>query len=525
MSGGGNKGSETAAKIREGFAAVAAATDTPSPGDGSSLPVVHVKGSVSLLARTLGMHLRSTNLFRFNDGLVTVDNSGSIAPMQAERFITWVEQHASLSPGSLNKNQASTVLAADQFRENIRELKGVALVRQPVWRTIDGVRTVELAEPGFDKDAAIYTVEAVRYRDDMDPKEGFAFLLRMLQEFPFDPEGEAKVPLRRSYAAQMAAMMGVFLANLFPEGTTRPLTVYNGNQPGSGKSLLMRMALMPIHGDLPESGRPACEAEMEKILDGAALARLPFLVLDDVTTLRSQALNRFATSRVHQLRRMHSQTFLSVPKCTSVFLTGNGLVLTADLERRALVVDLFEAGEVRGRAFATEITTDLLSREETRADFLAALWSLVRVWRDQGMPLLQEGTLPSFEAWSELIGGVVTSCRLPNPFKPRAVETGGDESTRALNAVLASLVAELDPPSEGEPDPQLTTDAVLARAEEMALLDDITSFAKEPRKSLGWRLKRLRGRHLWDSSDTPRKYEFSRRSMAQGSIYRIKFLS
>jgi hypothetical protein len=190
------------------------------------------------------------------------------------------------------------------------------------------------------------------------------------------------------------------------------------------------------------------------------------------------------------------------------------------LNRRALVIDLFEAGEAATRSFTREITTAWLFAHENRARFLAALWALVRRWRDEGMPMMKEHRRGSFEEWSGLVGGIVLSCGLANPFAPRQVETGGNEAGRALALVLGALVGESLP----ESPPVLTTGDILDRAESMGMLDVIVGFVKPggEKKSLGWKLKSLKGRHLLDSQR--RAYEFGRRDLAAGSKYPCRFL-
>lgn len=505
--------------IRRNFAAVAAATDTPPPGEGSRLPSVNVAQPISSLARTVGMVLHGAPLFRLGEGLATVDEKGRVAVMTPKRFTSWVESHLAFSGGkSITPDLAAQILAADQCVDQLRELKAVSLVRLPTWQGQGEERTVELARPGYDATTGCFTVDGVPYPDDLEVKEGFGFLLRTLQEFPFDPEGEPNVAKRRSFAAQFAAMLGIYCHALFPEGTARPFVVYNANQPGSGKSLLMRIAVSPVHGPPPEAGKSETEAEFEKTLDAAALARSPFLLLDDCKSIHSQALNRFVTSPVHQCRLMHSQRNAQVPKVTQVFATGNGLTVSGDLDRRSLVIDLFEPGEARSRSFEHEITTGWLFAPETRALFLAAMWSLVRTWRDEGMPTLTEHRRGSFETWSGTIGGIVTACRMSNPFAPRKAATGGDESTRSLVHVLSLIVGE----SKDEEPPVLSTSDILGRAEDEEQIELIVGFAKDPKKSLGWKLKKLRGRHLSDAKG--RLYEFGRRDLSQGSKYAVRFL-
>ena len=512
--------------IRRNFAAVAAATDTPAPGDGSRLPTVNLSQPISALARTVGMILHAAPIFRFGETLSTVDESGRIAGMTAERFPSWVESYLAFTrpvketPAveSIGKDLAGKIMAADQFRDQLRELKAVSEVRLPLWRGEGEARRVELAPEGFDAATGLFTVNRIPYQEDMTADDAWGILWEGLKDFGFDPEGETRVAKRRSFAAQVGAMVGVFCHGLFPEGTPRPMIVFNANQPGAGKSLLMRIALAPVHGPPSEGGKPATEKDFERVLDSAALARKQFLVLDDCGSIHSQALNRFVTSPIHECPLMYSQRLGTIPKVTQVFATGNGLTISPDLDRRALVIDLFEPGEAAARSFAKEITPGWLFSPDTRARFLAALWELVRRWQDEGSPMMKENRRGSFEEWSALIGGIVIACGMANPFTPRNAENGGDEAGRALNLVIGHLVGE----APLAVPPVLTTGEILDRAEADGMLEVIVGFAKDPKKALGWKLKKLKGRYLIDSQR--RAFEFGRRELAGGAGYAITFL-
>lgn len=513
--------------IRKNFAAVAAATDTPVPGDGSRVPVVNLSQPISSLARTVGMILHAAPVFRFGESLSTVDEAGKITPMNAERFTSWVENHLAFTrpakdaPAieSIGKDLAGKIMAADQFRDQLRELKAVSEVRVPVWTGEGEARAVQLAPAGFDPVTGLFSVDRIPYREDMGEEEAWSVLWDGLKAFPFDAEGEPRVVYRRSFAAQIAVMLGIYCHALFPEGTPRPMIIFNANQSGSGKSLLMRIALAPVHGPPAESGKPDSESEFEKVLDSAALARKPFLVLDDVKSIHSQALNRFVTSPALECRLMHSQRLAMVPCKTQVLVTGNGLTISEDLDRRSLVIDLFEPGEISKRRFDREITPGWLFAPDTRARYLAALWSVVRCWQEKGRPLMNEYRRASFEDWSSVIGGIVQTCGLSNPFAPRLAMNGGDESGKALAQVIGDLVGE----SMVDSPPCLTPSDILDRAEALGLVDVIVGFGKQdPKKAMGWRLKKLRGRHLVDSEN--RVFEFGRREAAAGAKYPISFL-
>lgn len=506
---------------------VALVTDTPPPGDGSRLPAVPLTYSISALARTVGSILHPQRIFRFGNTISTVDERGEIALMTAERFPSWVEDHLAFvrpkdettKAESIGKDLAGKILAADQFRSQLHELKGVSQVRLPVWRGDGEARTVELAPAGFDSATGLFTLDRIPFDENMSGEDAWGVIwTRGLKDFPFDPEGGTEREKCRSFAAQMAALLGVFCHSLFPEGTPRPMVVFNANQPGSGKSLLMRMALAPVHGAPAENGKPETEPEFEKVLDAAALARKPFLVLDDCKSIHSQALNRFVTSPIHECRRMHSQSMATVAKTSQVFLTGNSLSISEDLDRRALVIDLFEPGEATARTFKKAITPSWLFSDATRARFLAALWFYVKGWRDLGMPTPAACSKPSFEDWTGIVGGIVTSYGWGNPFAPRQAETGGDEATRALHLIIGLMVGEM----AVELPQMLTTQEILDRADAENQTEIIVGFGKDPKKSLGWRLKKLRGRHLLDSQR--RAFEFGKRDNSAGAKYPINFL-
>jgi hypothetical protein len=512
--------------IRRNFRAVAAATGTPAPDASPSLPTVDLNATLAPMASQLGMILHGAGLFRNALGLVTVDeNTGALELMTPERFCSWVEYHAAFvkysKAESIGKDLAGKLLAADQLRVHLRELKGVYPVRLPAWHGEGMTRTVRIAPAGHDTATGIFTLDGVPYDEDIAPEDALKFLLDTFRHFGWEAEGEPNFAKRRSFAVMLAAMLGTYCHGLFPEGTAKPFVIYNANQSGAGKSLLARVTLCPVHGWVPEGGKPESEAELEKVLDSAALARKPFLLLDDVDNLRSQALNRFLTSPVHEFRRMHSQALMSVPKVTAVYATGNSLNVTKDLDRRALVVDLFEAREATGKTIpkGKEITNEWLALPETRARFLAALWMFVRAWRDGGMPV-GPGRKPSFERWAAVIGGMLVNASplFADPFGKRNVFGGGDESTRALERVLAIVAGRYN--SEDEPCP--TTDEILEVAKAENLMESITT-AKDEKKSLGNRLKPLRDREFIDTRG--RLFRFGKRDISVGACYPIRYLS
>jgi hypothetical protein len=374
---------------------------------------------------------------------------------------------------------------------------------------------IELLPPGYDERTKTYTMEEVEYRNDLPLEEARTFLTEILQSFPWAREDENSN--RRSTGVHFAAMIGVFCNSLFKEGTIKPMIVYNGNQPGSGKSLLMRMALCPVHGEPAESSKPNNE-ELRKILDIAALQSKPYLVLDDVASLYSNELNRFTNSPVHEPRILGKSQTEKRYNVTQVFTTGNMLSLAEDLVRRCLVVDLFEATKATERRFENELTPDWLCLSETRAKFLAALWAIVRHWSENGMPAFKEARHTSASQWASVVGAIVNHLN-PRllPFAKRTFSLGGDESTAALEALICSIASDLEPSGD-----KFTTAELISAAEELNLIEAIAGHAKDQRKALGHRLKKIRGRTFTDKRK--RKFNFGKQDKSYGAVYPFKFL-
>jgi len=522
--GGGN-----VAEIRAAMPLMASAAGVTMPGNGRALPMVPLDQPLSGLCRAVGQALAAAPLFRMGEEFVTVDpETGETRAMTSDRFISWHQGffHFYAPPRGENDpprilsitraGQARQILASDELRAHVRPLRAVHSVRLPVWRGSGPERTVDLLPAGYDLATGIFTADALHFAKDWTLDQAAVWLMVLLEEFPWYESGP--VIHRRSLAAQVASMVGTFCKGMFPPGTVRPMVVYNGNQSGTGKSKLMRIGLAPVHGAPAENSKPKSEEELRNVLDAVALVGLPYLVLDDVVMLASPELNKFVTSPRHSPRIKGKSVVVPCDNVTQVFVTGNGLVLTEDLLRRSLVVDLHERRKASARTFARVIADEWISSDAFRRDALSALWALVRHWKEQGCPVPPEALASSFEAFKATVGGIVASAGFAHPFAPRECSMGGDESSRALERTLARLASAL--PADGAAD--WTGEEILEVLRADGVLDVVLPFAKDERKSLGHRLAKLRGREFLD--DRGRAFEFGRRDTASRAVYPVRIL-
>lgn len=491
-------------------------------------PQIDTRGVVSGIARQCGQLLRSTPLFLRSGGLVTVDEeSGATEPMDATRFVTWAEtylvfgQHSGngdevrFVPKSISGELAAKILAADNFRRELRPLRGVHDVALPTW-TDETKTDVRLLPPGYDEGTGIFTAPAFDYPTDLPPTDAWNFFFETYAQFPF-AEGK---PLQknRSFAVQMAAHFTIFARLLFMD-CLRPAFVFLANQSGSGKTLLARLALAPVFGPVAVESFPKGEEERGKLLTTLVAEGRPYAFYDNVKGhLSSAELEGFLTTPQRTGRILGQSATVTAPNLATVFVSGNQLSLSADLQRRILVCDLFCASEATEREFDSPITDSWPSSPETRSRFLAALWALMRHWQVQGCPRLEGRPLPSFESYSSIIGGLVQSLALANPIAP--AETLMDEAEQAWKILLKALADPVLPGSTKD----YTGDEAMEKAEELGILDILTAGGRDERKTFGQRIKRWKGRRFLDNSG--REFEFgngrSRNNL--GAVYPVRVL-
>ncbi len=512
-------------EIRAKLPQLAAATGAPAPGEGRSLPSIAINQPTAALCLAVGQCLRNAPLFRRGESLVTVnDTTGEVQPMTPTRWRSWHQRFFTFHDGEGDKRRtvnarqdlALCILASDELRAHVRELRGVNLLRLPTWRGEDADRTLDLLPEGYHPATRTFTVPVLDFARDWPLEDAHAWLDGRFAGFPFAETGDLFT--RRSFSAFAAAMLGVFAVNLLPHGAVRPLVLVIGNQPGVGKSTLVRAILTPTHGETEEDSKPKSDEELRNVLDAAALAGAAYVFLDDVQNLASNDLNHFISSPTHTPRVKGQSTRVKCANSWQVFATGNHLKLAEDLPRRSLVVFLSAGEKASEREIADPMTNTVLFSAAYRAHACAALWAMLRHWRDCGMPHCRDARLSSFEAYAALVGSVCVAAGLANPFA-RIVDwpMGGDEAGRALETALCKLAGPL---VQGE---ELTTDEILDALREAGTLDDVLPFeCRDERKALGHKLRKLRGRVFTDTRG--RRFEFGRRAAASGSRYVVHFL-
>jgi hypothetical protein len=500
-------------------------------------PKVNLSWSIGKrLGRELAQLISRCGIFLYGDEVVTVDEvSGSVQRMSGRRFGSWVEKYVETvktsfgeeRPTTMSEQLAKQVLESDQFRETLRPLRAVHPVWMPVRRDSG---KVELLSHGYDEATGIFTCRGISFNQEMGIEEARKVFFHELKGFGFadiGPGGQGFYR-NRSVAVQVAFMLGNFCRGFFPEGTLRPMSLLIANQPGSGKGVLGQMQLAPVYGMPKIARKPKDDSEFDKRLDTTARALSPYLFLDDIGFgLFSNALNAFITEPVHSGRSMNTQDEFTAPNVTQLLATGNGIKLTRDLDRRSLILELHEAGEIEQKVYDHVIDPLYLARPDVRARLLAAMWSFVREWEKAGCPL-HERPKPSFEGWTSVIGMMTRMAGFSDPLEAADLGAGGDEETSAWKEFLARVAGEGI--LRGEEARMFTVRELLDLAKgyeeeegSTFALDDLVGHARDANKAFGNGMKKWKGRDIVDTLG--RTIRFGKRREATRRGYTCEVLS
>jgi hypothetical protein len=385
-------------------------------------PRIQIPGrnrTISDFAVELAQHIRYAEpYYRGEKMFVRNESTGRYEEMTPAKFVTWIEEHVRCFEGeaneagdggharSINANTAQAVLASRQFREALPRVCQFHAIREPVFENQGGIR---LLRTGYDEQTGTLTARgSVQYSLDMSLETARNTLNRLMEEFPFVNPAQGK-------AMQVAAMLTTYGMGLLSETCVIPAFIYNSNDVGAGKGLLVSLALAPVTGEVANTSPVSTEAEMEKRLFATARAGERFLVLDNMKLpIDSGSLEMFVTSSVYKGRVLGTSKNEAIPKKTATFITGNNLVVSPDMRRRSLAIEFF-LREVRPETRTIQNPLDLQRILAERTQILSSLYALVREWVTAKKPLPSRPH-PSFIEWSNVVAGIVEHAGFGSPI-------------------------------------------------------------------------------------------------------------
>ena len=167
---------------------------------------------------------------------------------------------------------------------------------------------------------------------------------------------------------------------------------------GTGKGLLVRVICAIAFGMHPRAMTAGGTLEeLDKRLVAALIGAEQTLFLDNVNgmALRSDALASAITERPAYVRVLGSSTTRALNPVTFVVITGNGVVLSEDLARRFIAIEL-DAGmeDPEARDFKGDLLRDVMEHRGVLLRDALTIWRWGRLARKPGRPMREPGSPP-----------------------------------------------------------------------------------------------------------------------------------
>lgn len=413
--------------------------------DGRILVLLSCKDRLlSEFASDLGQALAETELFNRNGLPFVIDHRNhALKLLTSESFRTWSEQYAVCfnwesredgPPLRLKKTMsgmdAGAVLASGQFLKKLRPIRKLNQVSLPVLRKSGDI---EMLPVGYDSESQIYTFEStLDYQQSMSLSEAKATVDDLFAEFCF-PEDNG-----RSLSVAVSGMMTLFAQGLMPQTALVPCFLVMANAEGAGKTLLVKVLVVPVYGTFIAGAKPTNEEEMKKYLLAAVMESRPCIVFDNIKDhLDSGSLEAFLTTSIWADRILGSSKSFCGEKNTVIFATGNACTVSPDMRRRSLFVQLFMKEErAEARKFTRPLDVPYLL--EKRGAILSALWVMVKHWDTSGRPRSSKSH-SSFPEWTETIAAIVENAGYLSPVEVPQIDCVADRDGADMRKLVDGL--------------------------------------------------------------------------------------
>jgi hypothetical protein len=215
-------------------------------------------------------------------------------------------------------------------------------------------------------------------------------------------------------AASKANAVGLMVTHVVREliDNCIPLCAISATSIASGKSLFSSL------NSVIASGRPgvmqampAREEELQKLLLSSLIAGTRLVIFDNVDEkISSPTLSSVLTSQLFSGRILGRSAMVEVPVSSIFIINGNNLTIAGDLPRRAFWVRIDTGTSNPWSRSKFQHPNLILWALKNRGKIVASLLTLARAWVEAGQPLFKGVSIPSYNNWVEVIGGILEFC-------------------------------------------------------------------------------------------------------------------
>lgn len=222
----------------------------------------------------------------------------------------------------------------------------------------------------------------------------------LLGQFPFVAQSHR--------AAAVAALIVPFIRDRI-DGAT-PLHLIESPQPGTGKTLLADVLVIPALGKAPAATTEIANGDdLRKWLTSTSLVSDGVVLIDNINARLSGSALAAALTKVEWSDRIVGTSRMAKGSLRCLWLaTGNNVTMSTELARRVVRCRL-DAGLQRPFMRGGFTHSDLRGwAKANRHELIWAVLVLVRHWIAQGRPLGNR-VLGSYEGYCSLLGGILQS--------------------------------------------------------------------------------------------------------------------
>jgi DNA polymerase I len=313
---------------------------------------------------------------------------------------------------------------------NLPALQGI--VRAPVF----GADGTLHQRPGYNPATKLYQTGTIQLRDITPTPGNIAQAKELLLktwwgDFPFRDDA--------SKAHALAVVITSFVREMI-EGPI-PLTVYDSPTPGTGKGLLADICAMPATGyPLPTMTAGRDPDEWRKRITAALIRGGAFIGIDNITgPLDSGDLASALTQPIWEDRVLGLSRMVTIPIRTIWLATGNNITPSEEIARRSVWIRLDAEVEKPWEREGFTIEKLRAWTLEHRAELVTAVITLVQAWIEQRKPAFTTRRKGSYEAWAEVVGGILEVAGIPGFL---ANETQFFNTTVTATSLLSDFVKE-----------------------------------------------------------------------------------
>jgi hypothetical protein len=318
----------------------------------------------------------------------------------------------------------------------------------------------------------------------------------------------SKYKFEKRRAGRALVLAAVFTAIERPFLTVAPMFVVRSSMPGTGKGLLVRCLVRLAFNTVPCAATAGGNSEeFEKRIGALLLQAAGALSIDNANAMqiKGDLLESILTEGGANIRPLGRSETIKVRNRSFITLTGNNPIVTGDMARRALVLDIVPSSAEPERDSYAFNPVDLIERDRTR--YLRDAFIAMRAFRLAGMPSQGLPAIGSFDEWSRRVRDLVywlTKYDVSEAFRKNKLE---DPRRQGDACLLAALYQQFGTAPFRAADPidvhKRVADArygsVTPTPSERELheaLEDVLGNRKVDAKLFGYWARRIKGAHV-----------------------------